>query len=220
MGIFWTPDDSTKIEKVTMPWAAETYFIPEGTPMSSTGIANNGDAIGILAQDANLRYAYTYGSNPQGKVDFEFSIMTAGFVNLNKAQESFGGEYSDECKSALTNIVFVDDQNPSSFGGGGEEKFIVTFTVDDNNIATPDKTEDEIEEAFSNGLRVVGLIPDLFDTDEFAFTYTIGDGVYTIANVDATLNEYVVYQIVLNWDENDNLIYTYVEKVYSLTELG
>lgn len=47
MGIFWTPDDSTKIEKVTMPWAAETYFIPEGTPMSATGIANNGDAIGI-----------------------------------------------------------------------------------------------------------------------------------------------------------------------------
>lgn len=119
MSILFTLDDFTKVEKVTMPWAGETYFIPAGTPMSADGIANDGNAIGILAENARLEYEYDYGTNPYGKVDYTYSVITQGYVNTEDAEASFGGTYSDACRSALSNIVFCDNHKIGGGGGGG-----------------------------------------------------------------------------------------------------
>lgn len=156
MSIIFTLDDFTKVEKVTMPWAGETYFIPAGTPMSADGIANDGNAIGILAEDARLEYEYDYGTNPYGKVDYTYSIITHGYVNTEDAEASFGGSYSDECRSALNNIVFCDN-NKIGGGGGGSNDFNVAFSYDDDGNLVCDKTYEEIYAAISDGKNVHGF---------------------------------------------------------------
>lgn len=148
MSILFTLDDFTKVEKVTMPWAGETYFIPAGTPMSADGIANDGNAIGILAENARLEYEYDYGTNPYGKVDYTYSIITHGYVNTEDAEASFGGTYSDACRSALSNIVFCDNHKIGG-GGGGMMVAHILYNEDDDTYSC-DKTFEELYAAFPN----------------------------------------------------------------------
>lgn len=157
MSILFTLDDFTKVEKVTVPWAGETYFIPAGTPMSADGIANDGNAIGILAENARLEYEYDYGTNPYGKVDYTYSVITHGYVNTDDAEASFGGTYSDACRSALSNIIFCD--NHKIGGGGGGDGMMVAHIIynEDDETYSCDKTFEDILSA----LPFVTLVDDL-----------------------------------------------------------
>lgn len=162
MSILFTLDDFTKVEKVTMPWAGETYFIPAGTPMSADGIANDGNAIGILAESARLEYEYDYGTNPYGKVDYTYSVITHGYVNTDDAEASFGGTYSDECRSALSNIVFCDNHKIGGGGASGAMVVNLTYSYDeetDTELVTADKTPSEVYEAMKTSL-VIGICND------------------------------------------------------------
>lgn len=58
MNLLYDLNQSAVIEHVRMKWASDEYVIPAGTPMSRTGIANNGNAIGILASEARIQFTY------------------------------------------------------------------------------------------------------------------------------------------------------------------
>lgn len=167
MSILFTLDDFTKVEKVTMPWAGETYFIPAGTPMSADGIANDGNAIGILAENARLEYEYDYGTNPYGKVDYTYSVITHGYVNTEDAEASFGGTYSDECRSALSNIVFCDNHKIGG-GGGGGMMVVNLLGVEEENYSV-DKTLAEIDAALPNVVMYDGYNGYVYHCDGWLF---------------------------------------------------
>lgn len=129
------------------------------------------------------------------------------------------GDYEITIKMKSDTIHKIDEKYLPASGDG--EKFVVTFTVDDNNIATPDKTDNEINEALFKGLRIVGLIPSILGSNELQYTDGfVGTGCYTFAIVSTRNNYYYVSQILYDVDENDNSSYRYVEKTYSLTERG
>ena len=126
MSLLYNLNESTVVEKVTMKWPSDEYVIPAGTPMSRTGIANDKNAIGILANEARIKFHYPLSvakhigkEEPKGKQDYTFSIITSGFVNLTEAEASFGAKISEEAKSAMGEINFVNETEPASFGGGG-----------------------------------------------------------------------------------------------------
>ena len=126
MSLLYNLNESTVVEKVTMKWPSDEYVIPAGTPMSRTGIANDKNAIGILANEARIKFHYPLSvakhigkEEPKGKQDYTFSIITSGFVNLTEAEASFGAKISEEAKTAMGEINFVNETEPASFGGGG-----------------------------------------------------------------------------------------------------
>lgn len=124
MSLFYDFKHSEVVEKVTMKWPSDDYIIPAGTPMSRTGIANNGDAIGILASEARVQFdfplsvaKYIGKKEPKGNKDFTFEIITGGFVNLTDAESAFGEKYTDEAKAAMSGISFVDESGEGMGGG-------------------------------------------------------------------------------------------------------
>lgn len=125
MSLLYDFNQSADVEKVTMKWPCDEYIIPAGTPMSRTGIANDENAIGILAAEARVEFSYPLSiaphigkKEPKGNKDYTFFIITGGFVNLKDAEASYGEKISDAAKEAMTGIKFVDEDEPSSFGGG------------------------------------------------------------------------------------------------------
>lgn len=124
MSLFYNLNESKATENVTMKWPSDEYIIPAGTPMSRTGIANNGDAIGILAREARIEFPYPLSiahligkKEPKGNQDFTFTLITGGYVNLEEVEAAFGGEISEEAKAAMSDIVFV--KKNIDLGGGG-----------------------------------------------------------------------------------------------------
>lgn len=124
MSLFYNMNESQRVEKITMKWPADGYVIPAGTPVSATGVANNGDAIGILASEARVRYPYPLSiaekvgkKEPKGNLDYTFSVITGGFVNRKEAETAFGDTYSEAAISAMTDISFINPQS-AKFGGG------------------------------------------------------------------------------------------------------
>lgn len=137
MSLLYNLNESTVVEKVTMKWPSDEYVIPAGTPMSRTGIANDKNAIGILANEARIKFHYPLSvakhigkEEPKGKQDYTFSIITSGFVNLTEAEASFGAKISEEAKSAMGEINFVNETEPASFGGGGGSNMLETVGSD------------------------------------------------------------------------------------------
>lgn len=131
MSLFYNLNESKSTENVTMKWPSDEYVIPAGTPMSRTGIANNGDAIGILAREARIEFPYPLSiahligkKEPKGNQDFTFTLITGGYVNLEEVEAAFGGEISEEAKAAMADIVFVK-KNIDLGGGGGDELEVV-----------------------------------------------------------------------------------------------
>ena len=137
MSLLYNLNESTVVEKVTMKWPSDEYVIPAGTPMSRTGIANDKNAIGILANEAKIKFHYPLSvakhigkEEPKGKQDYTFSIITSGFVNLTEAEASFGAKISEEAKTAMGEINFVNETEPASFGGGGGSNILETVGGD------------------------------------------------------------------------------------------
>ena len=99
MSLLFNLDDSAVVEKVTMKWPSDDYFIPAGTPMSREGIANDENAVGVLASPAKVEFTFPDSiarligkKEPKGNLDYTFDIITAGFVDIKKAEASFGGK--------------------------------------------------------------------------------------------------------------------------------
>lgn len=137
MNLLYNFNQSTVIEKVTMKWPSDEYVIPAGTPMSRTGIANDKNAIGILAREERIQFRYPLSvakhigkEEPKGKKDHTFSLITSGFVNLTDAEASFGAKISEEAKAAMGEINFVNETEPASFGGGGGGNMLETVGSD------------------------------------------------------------------------------------------
>lgn len=125
MSLFFNFRRSEEIRTIRMKWPSDNYVIPAGTPMSESGIANDGNAIGVLASAAVVPFNYPLSvapyvgkQEPKGNLDYDFDIIVSGFVDLNRAEASFGEKYSDEAKNAMSRINFVDSKEPQSFGGG------------------------------------------------------------------------------------------------------
>lgn len=125
MSLFYNFRRSEGIRTIRMKWPSDNYVIPAGTPMSESGIANDGNAIGVLTRAAVVPFNYPLSvapyvgkQEPKGNLDYDFDIIVSGFVDLNRAEASFGEKYSDEAKNAMSRINFVDSKEPQSFGGG------------------------------------------------------------------------------------------------------
>lgn len=134
MSLFYHMTESQKVEEITMKWPVEGYVIPAGTPMSRTGVANNGDAIGILASEARVRFPYPLSvankigkKEPKGTLDYEFSVITGGFVNRTEAEAAFGDTYSDAAISAMSGISFVTPES-AKLGGSSLKKYTAEKT--------------------------------------------------------------------------------------------
>lgn len=134
MSLFYHMNESQKVEEITMKWPVDGYVIPAGTPMSRTGVANNGDAIGILASEARVRFPYPLSiankigkKEPKGTLDYEFSVITGGFVNRTEAEAAFGDTYSDAAISAMSGISFVTPES-AKLGGSSLKKYTAEKT--------------------------------------------------------------------------------------------
>ena len=118
MSLLFNLDDSAVVEKVTMKWPSDDYFIPAGTPMSRAGIANNENAVGVLASPAKVEFTFPDSiarligkKEPKGNLDYTFDIITAGFVDIKKAEASFGGKIEPAAKSAMAGIRFIESDS-------------------------------------------------------------------------------------------------------------
>lgn len=168
----------------------------------------------------NEGFGFWYlGDISESGPDFsQYPFMIASLDGGAQLMTESAGDYDVTIKVEPETIHKIDEKYLPS---GGGEKFVVTFTVDDNNIATPNKTYSEIKEASFKGLHIVGLIPSLSGSDELQYADRVGSGgVYTHTLVYTPYNVYYVHQIICDVDENDNCSYSYVEKAYSLTEQG
>ena len=155
MSLLFNLDDSAVVEKVTMKWPSDDYFIPAGTPMSRTGIANDENAVGVLASPAKVEFTFPDSiarligkKEPKGTLDYTFDIITAGFVDIKKAEASFGGKIEPAAKSAMSGIRFIE--SASDVGGDYFEIKI------DSDAMTCNHSASEIIEAYAEGKPFIG----------------------------------------------------------------
>lgn len=147
MSLFWTPEDAATI--VEMPLEIITtgtvnkgngiYLLKAGTPLDEYfAVSNDEDAVYLVAEDF-----YFYSNTPtQAKI---VPLITAGYVDLNKAEAASGLTYTDDCIAALetAGITLVDGKLASSGGSGGG---VLVVTIDADTGAL-DKTWQEIHDA-------------------------------------------------------------------------
>lgn len=77
-----------------------------GTPLSVTGVvANNGNALGLLAQEAH-------------KGDTEVNVVYAGLVDIGEVETSYGDSLADDCKAALKGITFISASGEAGVPSG------------------------------------------------------------------------------------------------------
>lgn len=177
MNLLYNFNQSTVIEKVTMKWPSDEYVIPAGTPMSRTGIANDKNAIGILAREERIQFRYPLSvakhigkEEPKGKKDHTFSLITSGFVNLTDAEASFGAKISEEAKAAMGEINFVNETEPASFGGGGGGNILETVGSD---TLTWDGNTEGLVSVLDMMYKVSDAIPTNDEIKTAKFTYLI-----------------------------------------------
>ena len=85
-----------KVERVTLDWGNITPSeLPAGTPIGADGrVHNDGSAKGLLMRTVNEPWSGTG------------EIITAGYVDLVEAQESYGSALTNEARCALYDIHF------------------------------------------------------------------------------------------------------------------
>ena len=190
MSLLFNLDDSAVVEKVTMKWPSDNYSIPAGTPMSREGIANDRNAVGVLASPAKVEFTFPDSiarligkKEPKGNLDYTFDIITAGFVDIKKAEASFGGKIEPAAKEAMTGIRFIE--SATDLGGDYFEIKIDRFAMTCNHSAS------EIRQAFNDGKPFVGNY--IYDSTNFTDEE---NNVATIAHWDATCDNKVWKYIV------------------------
>lgn len=164
MSLLFNLDDSAVVEKVTMKWPSDDYFIPAGTPMSRAGIANDENAVGVLASPAKVEFTFPDSiarligkKEPKGNLDYTFDIITAGFVDIKKAEASFGGKIAPAAKSAMAGIRFIESAS-DLVGDYLEIKF-------DRDTMTCNYSASEIIGASDNGRSFIGKYT--YDDDSY-----------------------------------------------------
>lgn len=190
MSLLFNLDDSAVVEKVTMKWPSDDYFIPAGTPMSRTGIANDENAVGVLASPAKVEFTFPDSiarligkKEPKGNLDYTFDIITAGFVDIKKAEASFGGKIEPAAKSAMSGIRFIE--STSDLGGDYFEIKI------DWDAMTCNHSASEIRQSFNDGKPFIGDC--VYDSTNFTDEE---NNVATIVQWDATSGNKVWKYIV------------------------
>lgn len=193
MSLLFNLDDSAVVEKVTMKWPSDDYFIPAGTPMSREGIANDGNAVGVLASPAKVEFTFPDSiarligkKEPKGNLDYTFDIITAGFVDIKKAEASFGGKIEPAAKSAMAGIRFIE--SASDLGG---DYFEIKF---DWATMTCNYSASEIREASDAGRSFIGNYfydEDAYDSDIQNNTATIISWIRSNGNV---IYKYIVHE--------------------------
>ena len=123
----WTPE--VVIEKVYMKKPANGvsaisggYLLRAGTPLNnSKAVANTENAKYLVAED----FIFYNDPHDNGPV----KLITAGYVDLAKAQAAWGREYEDDAIAALATagIILVDGATLPAGGGG-----LPDVTSDDN----------------------------------------------------------------------------------------
>jgi len=187
MNILWNPNEAVDFIEMPLPLITEgtqdmgdgVYWLRAGTPLDEYfAVANDGDAKYVVAEDF-----YFISTKPeQAKV---VQLITAGYVDINKAEAASGITYSQDCIDALADegIVLVDGTLPSSGGGGGGGGggvFLIGSTVQ-NEIVTLNKTLSEI----FNAAKAGNFCVIYFDSEEIvSYMYVdfvdLGGYVYAI----------------------------------------
>ena len=167
MSLFWTPDDAATI--VEMPLEIITtgtvdkgngiYLLKAGTPLDEYfAVSNDEDAVYLVAEDF-----YFYSNTPtQAKI---VPLITAGYVDLNKAEAASGLTYTDDCIAALeeAGITLVDGKLASG-GGSGGGVYTVNVTQSGDDLVC-DKTAAEILAASKAGLVIFHSGDDSSDSN-------------------------------------------------------
>lgn len=99
--------------------------VPIGAPVDQNGnIANDGNAYGIVLckETENEKYWVRYN----------LVVMVAGYCDIIDAQAIWGDEYSADAMAAMSDIMFCDNHQLPT-GGGGE---YVTETEMNNAISS------------------------------------------------------------------------------------
>lgn len=145
MSIFWNPMEAVDLLEMPLPIITEgtqdmgngVYWLRAGTPLDEYfAVANNEDAKYLVAEDF-----YFYSNKPdQAKV---VPLITAGYIDINKAEEAAGITYSDECLVALeqagiilaaATIALSETQIQESVDNWLDEHPEATTTVQDGSI--------------------------------------------------------------------------------------
>ena len=177
--IFWNPSEAVDI--VEMPLGIITtgtqdmgngvYWLRAGTPLDEYfAVSNDEDAVYLVAEDF-----YFISTKPdQAKI---VPLITAGYVDLGKAEKAAGIHYTDACLSALetAGIVMVDGTIAGGGGGGG----VLVVHADENRVL--DKTWQEIKDA--SATKPVVILPepgDQFSPQLWALNVFNGDEMYGV----------------------------------------
>lgn len=168
MNILWNPNEAVEILEMPLPLITTgtqdmgdgVYWLKAGTPLDEYfAVANDEDAKYVVAEDF-----YFISTKPdQAKV---VPLITAGYVDINKAEQAAGITYTDACLSALetAGIVMVDGTIAGGGGGGGG---VLVVHVDENGSL--DKTWQEIKDASATSVVVFSL-----DGAEFSYLFSCG----------------------------------------------
>ncbi|MBQ3327142.1 MAG: hypothetical protein IJG86_05110 [Clostridia bacterium] len=190
MNILWNPNEAVDFIEMPLPLITEgtqdmgdgVWWLRAGTPLDEYfAVANDEDAKYVVAEDF-----YFISSKPdQAKA---VPLITAGYVDINKAEQAAGITYSQDCIDALADegIVLVDGTLPSSGGGGGGGGGVLvvhvirTFT-DGSETYTLDKTWQELADALNSGktLSLVYWDPNENIGNSYFWTiFYLGVGLY------------------------------------------
>lgn len=119
-----------------------------GTPISATGrIANNGNAIGLLARDTGKTVK-----------PYNAELIVAGVVDLAAVQAGFGSNLTATCKQALDEITFIKADGTVDRTSSG-----VTADTVDNKITTALESYVSFEELVTmeyDGIYLKSQTPD------------------------------------------------------------
>lgn len=146
MSLFWEPSDAATIVEMpldiittgTQDMGNGVYLLRAGTPLDEYfAVANDEDAVYLVAED----FIFYSNTANQAKV---VPLITAGYVDLGKAEAAAGITYTDDCLAALeaAGITLVNGMLPSSGGGGGG-----ALMVHMSELGVLDKTWREIDDA-------------------------------------------------------------------------
>lgn len=177
MSLLWNPNDSATIVEMpleiittgTQDMGNGVYWLKAGTPLDEYfAVSNDEDAVYLVAEDF-----YFISTKPdQAKI---VPLITAGYVDLSKAEKASGLTYTDDCIAALgeAGVTLVDGQLVA--GGGSSGGGVLVVNIDDNGVL--DKTWQEIYDAAPAVVKVVGANAKMF---YYVETVGTGGGKYSV----------------------------------------
>ena len=161
--IFWNPSEAVDIVEMPLPIITEgtqdmgngVYWLRAGTPLDEYfAVSNDEDAVYLVAEDF-----YFISTKPdQAKI---VPLITAGYVDINKAEAASGLTYTDDCLSALetAGIVLVDGVI-STGGSTVSANPTLAGTEDSLTGLEIDGTKYAVGGSSGGGVLVVHAVPD------------------------------------------------------------